>query len=646
MTDGQLAADLKKNPGKRPSHYPVGELLDRHWEAVFSYARLCTDGVRPAGILTTAAFTRLFGDTLRQTGPATAWRPQLLVTVRRIAAEWDADKRHTLLHPELRTGSGGERAAARLLPRENRRLLSRAFQRLREPSRCLLWHTEVESEQLEVPAALLGLDLDDAAVELARARERLREACMEVHRELAPEQECRRYSRMLDVSVRRGGVDLDPDLRAHMARCEHCRYAADQLNQFNGELAVPLAESVLGWGARAYLEARAARAAAEVEVAPTGAIVEVTPTGAAETPGTGPGVAADVGSGISAATAGVQHTPAGHRPPRAEGRRDARPPTHKAPRRSVRRRNLTLAVLTVSGLVLVPLVLWSALGSGDDGMSGNTPTDAASSGTGRGPGGNPSWIGSGDSANGAMSGRLRNAATGLCIGLVGNKAAVGTETELASCGSEASPRWSYESDGLLRLQDAPDLCLDSHLGYSVQLAPCTGPSKPDTKNVRYDFTLQGALVPRWNQDLALTPASAKEKAALVLKSRDDAAPQRWTLDTSGPALQMEVVNWDSEDTSPAPEPSGPPRHSTTSSSTAPTTKPTPTPSTPKTTAPSAHPTYSTNPTNPTYPGGSSCYYPNYCYGTGRYGGTGYGGYGYGGYGYGYGGYGYGYGGQR
>ena len=315
----------------------------------------------------------------------------------------------------------------------------------------------------------------------------------------------------------------------------------------------------------------------------------------------------------------------------------------------MRRRNLTLAVLTVSGLVLVPLVLWAAFGSGDDdGMSGNTPTDAASSGTGRAPGGNPSWIGSGDSANGAMSGRLRNAATGLCIGLVGNKAAAGTETELAPCGSESSPRWSYESDGLLRLQDAPDLCLDSHLGYSVQLARCTGPSKPDTKNVRYDFTLQGALVPRWNQDLALTPASAKEKAALVLKSRDDEAPQRWTLDTSGPALQMEVVNWDSEDTSPAPAPSGPPRHSTTSSSTAPTTKPTPRPSTPKTTAPSANPTYPTNPTNPTYPGGSSCYYPNYCYGTGQYGGTGYGGYGYGGYGYGYGGYGYGngYGGPR
>lgn len=117
-----------------------------------------------------------------------------------------------------------------------------------------------------MPAALLGLDEDDAAVELRRARERLREGCLEVHRELAPAEECRRYNRMLDVSLRRGGADLDPDLRRHMARCDHCRHAADQLNKFNGRLARPLAEAVLGWGAHSYLETRQGRATAIVEV--------------------------------------------------------------------------------------------------------------------------------------------------------------------------------------------------------------------------------------------------------------------------------------------------------------------------------------------------------------------------------------------
>ncbi|WP_393101461.1 RNA polymerase sigma factor [Streptomyces sp. LN325] len=281
ISDERLAAELKKSSGNTPAHHPVGELLDRHWEAVFGYARLCTNGVRPAGMLTTAAFTRLFGESLRQTGPTAAWRPQLLVTVRRMTAEWLADQRRGSLHPELLAGPDGEAGVvARLLPPEGRRLLSRAFQRLPEPARCLLWHAEVEAEQLALPAALLGIREDAALVELRQARERLREGCLEIHRELAPEEECRQYHRMLDVSLRRGGDDLDPDLRRHMGRCRHCRNTAEQLNHFNGELALPLAESVLGWGAEAYLASRPGRAVAIVEVtddAPGGPGIHATP---------------------------------------------------------------------------------------------------------------------------------------------------------------------------------------------------------------------------------------------------------------------------------------------------------------------------------------------------------------------------------
>ncbi|MGW3955843.1 hydrolase, partial [Streptomyces sp. NPDC004752] len=257
ITDEQLSAELQKWTGTAPALHPVGELLDRHWEAVFGYARLCTDGPRAAGMLTTATFTRVFGASLRQVGPPTsAWRPHLLVTVRRIAAEWDGDGRQELLHAALRSGTAaGDRAAARLLPPADRRLMSRAFQRLPQTARALLWHTEVEAEPLAVPVALLGLDERVAAVELRRARERLREECLQAHRELAPQEECLRYVRMLDVTCRRG-ADLDPDLRQHLGGCEHCRHTADQLNQFNGLLGLALAEAVLGWGAREYVASR------------------------------------------------------------------------------------------------------------------------------------------------------------------------------------------------------------------------------------------------------------------------------------------------------------------------------------------------------------------------------------------------------
>ncbi|MDF2265976.1 RICIN domain-containing protein [Streptomyces coacervatus] len=593
VTDEQLSAELKKWTGTTPALQPVGELLDRHWEAAFAYARLCTDGAPSAGMLTTAAFTRLFGETLRQNGPTSAWRPQLLVTVRRIAAEWDNDHRREHLHPEL-CSEGGDRVAARLLPPAGRRLLSGAFQRLPQSARCLLWHVEVEAEPLEIPAGLLGIEEQDARVELERARERLREECLQVHRELAPEQECRRYLRMLDVTYRRGGVDVDPDLGAHLARCRHCRHTADQLAQFNQGLGLALAEAVLGWGAQAYVQSRMAAFAEE-----SGALPPEVPT---------------------PPLPGEPFAPAHRAPgaPRPGGRSAARRAAHKAARHAAaRRRNLAAAVLTVSGLIVAPLVLWSVLGSGDGTTTagGDHPSETPGSGTGT-PSAGPSWVSTGTGSQGTLSGKLHNVDSGLCVAVVGKKAVKGAETELADCSSASVQQWSYETDGRLRSVADPDLCLDSHLGYSVQLTPCTGMDEPGARNIRYDYTLQGTLVPRWNQDLALTPAATDGSGALVVKTRDDGAAQRWVFDTSKADLQMQVVNWDAEN-SPSPSPKPTPKASQTPS-------PTPTPSaTPTTAQPTPTSAYPTNP---------YCYYnPSYC-GWGGYGsGSGYGnGSGYGG----------------
>ncbi|MFJ8196628.1 RICIN domain-containing protein [Streptomyces sp. NPDC096152] len=727
-TDEELSAELRKWTGGTPAVSPVGQLLDRHWEAACAYARLCTDGPHPAGMLTTAAFTRLFGQTLRQSGPAAAWRPQLLVTVRRIAAEWAADHRLEMLHPELRAAAGeGERIAARLLPPTDRRLLSQAFQRLPETGRALLWHTEVEAEPLAAPARLLGLDEEGARIELRRARERLREECLQVHRELAPEQDCLRYFRLLDVTYRRGGVAMDPDLARHLAGCTHCRHTAGQLGRFNADLGGALAEGVLGWGARAYRESRlgtpeetpsgeagpdpaatpgdgesflpsppTASAAGEVfGSAPRGVPVGGEDFGGASSVGSGGGedlgVASSAGFGGggdfgAASSAGfggggvfgsVTSGPTGdgeafasaslaassggagapsrraaglpsRRPvaprrgaraaagvpvpsassaadagPRTAGRRSA----HRAARRAARRRNLTIAVATVSGLVVLPLVLWSALGSGDGGSPGTDarPSDTPGSPSDT-PSAGPSWAGADRAGQTTLRGRLHNVASGLCVGLVGKKAVKGAEAELTTCSSTPGQQWIYERDGSLRSAAAPGLCLDSHLGYSVQLAPCTETGRPGAKNVRYDFTPRGLLVPRFDQDLALTPAATDGAGSLVLKTRADSEVQRWVIDTSQPGLQMAAVDWDA-----AGSPSSTPAAPGPSASWKPTAAP----------APSAPPT---GPTGQPTPAGCSPY--DYrCQGDGRNGhGHGYGhgsGYGYdsgsgydGGYGYG------------
>lgn len=607
LSDEQLSAELKKWTGVTPALHPVGELLDRHWEAAFAYARLCTDGTRAAGMLTTAAFTRLFGASLRQAGPTAAWRPQLLVAVRRIAAEWDTDGRQELLHPALRSGTTGERAAARLLPPPERRLLSRAFQRVPQTSRAVLWHTQVEAEPLAVPAALLGLDEEDARVELRRARERLREECLQVHRELAPEEECQRYLRMLDVTFRRGGVDVDPDLREHLDRCTHCSRTGSQLAAFNTGLGLALAEGVLGWGARAYVDSRASRAEKPAVPAPEPAAVAppsgeaflaAGPTGHdhATEPVDRIGFAEPMGLDHAMEPTGRTGSAASPRRRRSTAfalrRRSAAVPdsdsapadlgepavsprsAHRAARRA-RRRDLALAVGTVSGLVVLPLVLWSVLGSGDDrapaggGASSPAPGRRASS-----PG--ASWTGASAAGQGALHGRLHNLASGLCVGVVGGKAVQGAETGLVTCGATPSQQWTYEIDGLLRNSAAPDLCLDSGLGYSVRLAPCSATGSA-ARNIRYDFTLQGVLVPRWNQELALAPAATDGSGALVLKDRATGADQRWSVDTAKPDLQMQNVNWDSDNASSpsvTPRPTAPgatptPKASGTTSSPAP-----------------------------------------------------------------------------
>ncbi|WP_344397290.1 RICIN domain-containing protein [Streptomyces vastus] len=565
------------------------QLLARHWAAVHSYARLCTSSTQYAGMLTTAAFTRLFGESGRRTGETVAWLPRLLVTVRAVAAEWDADHRRTQLHPDLHSGSeDGGRASVRLLPPENRRLVSRAFQELSESARCILWHAEVEAEDLAIPAGLLGLTAADAPAQLERARELLRAGTLEAHSALAPREECRRYNRLLEASVRRSNTQTCRDLLRHMNKCGYCRYAADQLDQSGGRLPVLLAEAVLGWGARPYLDSRPGRRA-RFEEAQAGPVVAEAPTGPVTAkPPTGPIVEETPPGPVVAVTSGESWTttPADvalHQEEGAPAYPDdfsahlgvppTEPPCPPEPRRRSRGRRtlLALAVLAVTASVTVSLVLWA--GDGDD----TQPPSDAGTGTAsktpgsRAPDAGPSRAGSGgadDSPSGTTRGRLRNAGNDLCVGIVGDKAVEDAEAVLTTCTSSARQQWSYESDGLLRSLDAPELCLAS----SVRLGKCEGRTKQDTKNVRYDLTLDDSLVPLAREELALTPAAPEGKTDLVLKTRDDSESQRWQFDTSVDSLKMEWINAYTDGDSPEPTPSARPTPTRTPSS---TPKPTP-----------------------------------------------------------------------
>lgn len=129
--------------------------------------------------------------------------------------------------------------------------------------------------------------------------------------------------------------------------------------------------------------------------------------------------------------------------------------------------------------------------------------------------------------------RLRNLAADLCLDIRGGKAKAGASTKLAVCSSAWTQQWSYEEDGLLRSIANPELCLDSHADNGVVfLDLCAAKSAAGGEDERYDLTVRGELLPRWNDGLAVAPASTDPDADIVVKVRDGSDVQRWRTDAS------------------------------------------------------------------------------------------------------------------
>lgn len=517
VSDEALAATLRAGGGKEGAH-SVAVLLARHHPSVLDYASLCTSSANAASMLATAAFGQVL-ENLRRSRTTTALRPHLLMTVRQIAKTWASDARISALLTDVQNPG---------VTAENRQLVSRAFQAMPGPAQVLLWHAEVESEGISIPAGLLAIDPRIAAAQLEQARELFRAGCLRAHNELAPDKECRHYSRLLDISLRRGD-SLIPDIQQHLSVCRHCRYAVEQLRYSEGRLAVLLAEGVLGEGARRYLDSRPGRHNARSQA--RGSAVR----------GAGVGVGAGAGSGAAG-----RHSRGG-RPralPRMSDIRGVRPSAL-----------LTGAGLVVTGLLIVTAVasLWSGDGVGGNEHAGSGVPSGAVSDTapGPGPGAGAGTQGSSSPApqppagsaalpTGPLNTRLRNADSGLCLDIRDGKPATGAEATMAACSSAGTQKWVYEQDGLLRSSAAPELCLSSHeIDGVVVLGDCTGGAAPNAGDVRYDLTIQGNVIPRWNEGLAVEPASADRGTTVVVKVRDGSTAQRWAIDSVAAAPRIQ-----------------------------------------------------------------------------------------------------------
>ncbi|WP_308050707.1 ricin-type beta-trefoil lectin domain protein [Streptomyces sp. TRM72054] len=481
---GQSDRDLlARLADPEPDVRAVALLMARHWRPVYEYAVICLAASSvSASMAACAAFQQVLGRRM----PVGALRPQLLMTVRNTVREWAAEDDVTALLPELAkpTGARGLRAVRSATP-EKRRLAERAFHALPSASQCLLWHTEVETETITIPAGLLGIDALTASSALERAREEFRAGCVRAHRELAPTRECRFYNRLLDVPMRRGGALL-PDVQRHLTQCGYCRHAAEQLSHFDGGLDVLLAETVLGWGAHRYLDSRPGRTAAPPP----------------------------------------RPRPLAATRPRTGGRHRTATQTGflTMPRRHAR----TLAAgVGLTSLALLATVLAARGWSDDNGAPGPGATWGAPSSRAVRPGPASEYPSAGAPSAASVErpaevarGRLRNLSMGLCLD------GRGGEVGLAACTTADSQQWSYQDDGQLRSVADPSLCLDADADADagrVTLADCGAPSG----QVQFDLTVRGELLLRWGKGRLVAPGTGGE---LVVAGRDGSAEQRWRME--------------------------------------------------------------------------------------------------------------------
>ena len=256
-----------------PQDAAEAALFSECWDAVLSYADLCTAGSAAATELATEAFSlgmreaRDAEAAVRGAGRRPVRLPRialLLTAVRATAADWEIRGLGQRLDPDLRLWLNSDKAARYIGPPLQRPIALRGLRDLQAADAELLWLAEVEALPLPVVSRRLGLDPATVGDELAQVRGLFRDRSHRNHLDTPMDAQCRSYARLLDAVTRSASGDTPDDLSRHLARCVDCAEAAACLRMHGGGLPAALAGGVIGWGGLAYLERR--RRAAEVRL--------------------------------------------------------------------------------------------------------------------------------------------------------------------------------------------------------------------------------------------------------------------------------------------------------------------------------------------------------------------------------------------
>ncbi len=231
-----------------------GVLYQRHAEAASRLARELV--VSPAEVddVVAETFDRILEVLQRGDGPTDAFRCYVLAAVRRVC-----EGRYSDQLPGAQRGSGlsldpGKRLLDPAAAGLDDTLMVRAF--IAQPERwsALLWHLEIEQENPDDVAPLFGLSRDGLAALERRAREGVRQACLDAYIASLSRIECVPVAERLAAYLRyQLSEPRASEVAVHLSECDACRAVYAELVDLGATLRRVIAPVILGSVAASYL---------------------------------------------------------------------------------------------------------------------------------------------------------------------------------------------------------------------------------------------------------------------------------------------------------------------------------------------------------------------------------------------------------
>jgi RNA polymerase sigma factor (sigma-70 family) len=236
-SDAELVIQVRSG---RTDAYAV--LYGRHVASARVLARQLTRCTAEAEDLVAEAFTKLFATLLAGGGPDAAFRAYLLTTLRHAFHDRLRRDRRLELSDDMTRHDPGVPWEDQAVSGLESQLAARAFTRLPERWRTVLWHTEVEQDSPAEVASLLGLSPNGVSALAYRAREALRQAYLQEHlgdraTHLPGTDQHRATVDRLGAWARDGlSTRQRAAVESHLAACSACRGLAVELADVSGGL--------------------------------------------------------------------------------------------------------------------------------------------------------------------------------------------------------------------------------------------------------------------------------------------------------------------------------------------------------------------------------------------------------------------------